>query len=199
MAELLTTVILAYGSFLLAEHYLHVSGVLATVAAELVIGLFGKESAMAPENVRFIERMWDTAAFFVFTLVFVLVGIQAPWRRLLWNAPTVVAATLLVLLVRAIVIYGTTNLVPISGVDPIPFHFQHVIVWGGMHTVIPIALLLSVPRELPFREDLVVLVFGVAVLGIAGQGLLFPLALRLTGASAASRDEPSKPDDLRRG
>ncbi|MFC7197043.1 cation:proton antiporter [Halosimplex aquaticum] len=33
MAELLTTVVLAYGSFLLADHYLHVSGVLATVAA----------------------------------------------------------------------------------------------------------------------------------------------------------------------
>jgi aspartyl-tRNA(Asn)/glutamyl-tRNA(Gln) amidotransferase subunit A len=39
MAELLTTVVLAYGSFLLAEHYLHVSGVLATVAAGLVIGI----------------------------------------------------------------------------------------------------------------------------------------------------------------
>lgn len=193
MAELLTTVILAYGSFLLAEHYLHVSGVLATVAAGLVIGLFGKGDAIGAENVEFIEQTWDTAAFFVFTLVFVLIGIQAPWRRLLWNAQTIVSATVLVLIVRAVVIYGITNLLAVSGIDPIPFRFQHVLVWGGMHTVIPIALLLSVPRELPFREDLVVLVFGVALLSIIGQGLLFPLALRLTGASAGSEDDSSEP------
>lgn len=183
MAEFLMTVILAYGSFVLADHYLHVSGVLATVAAGLVIGLYGKGEAITAENVTFIERLWDSAAFFVFTLVFVLIGMQAPWRRLLTNAPTLIVAALLVLVVRAIVIYSVTNAVPIAGADPVPFRYQHVLVWGGMHTVIPIALLLSIPRELPFRPDLVVLVFGVALIGIVGQGLLFPLALRLTGAT----------------
>lgn len=188
MAELLVTVILAYGSFFLADHYLHISGVLATVAAGLVLGLYGKGRAVAPENVTFIERTWDTAAFFVFTLVLVLIGIQAPWRRLLGNAPTIIVATLLVLLVRAIIIYGITNLVTMAVVDPVPFRFQHVLVWGGMHTVIPIALLLSVPRDLPFRDDLVVLVFGVALLSIVGQGLLFPVALRLTGTADEATD-----------
>lgn len=183
MAELLVTVILAYGSFVVADHYLHVSGVLATVGAGLVFGLYGKGRGIAPENVTFVERTWDTAAFFVFTLVLVLVGFQAPWRRLLQQFPLVVAATLLVLLTRAVIVYTITNLVTRVGVDPVPFHFQHVLVWCGMHTVIPIALLLSIPRTLPFRDDLVVLVFGVAILSIVGQGLFFPLTLRLTGAT----------------
>jgi CPA1 family monovalent cation:H+ antiporter len=181
MAELLTTVVLAYGSFLVAHHYLHVSGVLATVAAGLVMGMYGKELGFESDNVPFIERTWDAAAFFVFTLVFVLIGLQAPWRRLLFNAPTVVGATLLVLLVRAIIIYGVTNLVPLAGIDPVTCRFQHGLVWGSMHTVIPIALLLSVPRELPFRTDLAVLVFGVALLSVVGQGLRFPIALRRAG------------------
>jgi CPA1 family monovalent cation:H+ antiporter len=145
------------------------------------MGMYGKELGFEPDNVPFIERTWDAAAFLVFTLVFVLIGLQAPWRRLLWNAPTVVGATILVLLVRAIVIYGVTNLVPLAGIEPVPFRFQHVLVWGGMHTVIPIALLLSVSRELPFRTDLAILVFGVALLSIVGQGLLFPIALRRAG------------------
>ncbi|WP_415379638.1 cation:proton antiporter [Halosimplex sp. TS25] len=189
MAELLTTVVLAYGSFLLAEHYLHVSGVLATVAAGLVIGLYGKGRAVHPDNVTFMERTWDTAAFIVFTLVFVLVGIQAPWRRLLWNAPTVLLAVVLVLVVRAIIVYGVTNVLPVTGTEPVPLRFQHVLVWGGMHTVIPVALLLSVPRELPFRPALVELVFGVALVSIVAQGLLFPLALRLTGSSEEPDEE----------
>ncbi|WP_123535666.1 cation:proton antiporter [Halosimplex salinum] len=189
MAELLTTVVLAYGSFLLADHYLHVSGVLATVAAGLVIGLYGKGGAVHPDNVSFIERTWDTAAFLVFTLVFVLVGVQAPWRRLLGNAPTVLLAAALVLVVRAVVVYGVTNLVTVTGAEPVPYRFQHVLVWGGMHTVIPIALLLSVPRELPFRSALVELVFGVALVGIVAQGLLFPVALRVTGAAEEPDEE----------
>jgi len=189
MAELLTTVVLAYGSFLLADHYLHLSGVLATVAAGLVIGIYGKEHVIHPDNVAFIERTWDTAAFLVFTLVFVLIGVQAPWRRLLSNAPMVLLAAVLVLLVRAVVVYGVTNAVTVTGVEPVPYRFQHVLVWGGMHTVIPIALLLSVPRDLPFRPVLVELVFGVALVGIVAQGLLFNVALRVTGATEEPEGE----------
>ncbi|MFB6139269.1 MAG: cation:proton antiporter [Halosimplex sp.] len=190
MAELLVTVLAAYGSFLFADHVLHVSGVVSTVATGLVIGVLAGELAVETANLAFIERTWDAAAFLVVTIVLVLIALQAPWRRLLWNAPLVLGATALVLLVRAVVIYGVTNAASITGIEPVPFRFQHVLVWGGMHTVIPIALLLSVPRKYAFREDLVVLVFGVAFVGIVGQGLLFPLALRLTGVTEESDAEP---------
>jgi CPA1 family monovalent cation:H+ antiporter len=55
-----------------------------------------------------------------------------------------------------------------------------VLVWASIRTVIPIALLLLVPLDAPFRENLTVLVFGVAVLSIVVQGLLLPVALEFT-------------------
>ena len=50
MTETVLTIIAAYGSFLLAEHYLGVSGMIATVVAGLFIGNRGAEHAMSPQT-----------------------------------------------------------------------------------------------------------------------------------------------------
>jgi CPA1 family monovalent cation:H+ antiporter len=54
-------------------------------------------------------------------------------------------------------------------------------VWGGLHTVVPVALVLSLPASLPFAETLQVMVFGVAIISIVVQGLLMPAVLERTG------------------
>ncbi len=56
-------------------------------------------------------------------------------------------------------------------------------VWGGLHTVVPVALVLSLPADLPFRQQLRVMVSGVAVLGTVVQGLLMPFVLERTGVT----------------
>ncbi|MFB6132844.1 MAG: cation:proton antiporter, partial [Halanaeroarchaeum sp.] len=65
MTEVIFTFILAYGSFLLAEHFLHVSGVIATVTAGLFIGNRGAEHAMSPQTKISVFTTWETAAFVV--------------------------------------------------------------------------------------------------------------------------------------
>lgn len=189
MAELLVVVVVPYASYLAAEHGLHASGVLATVAAGLLLGTYGKAGAIQPDNVEYVEGVWDTAAFLVFTLVFVMVGVQVPFRRVFDQAGTVLIASALLLFVRALVVYGLLTATNAATADPIPRRFQHVLVWGGMHTVIPVALLLLVPRDFPFIETLGPLVFGVAVLSIVGQGLLLPFALRAFGATEEAVEE----------
>lgn len=189
MAELLVIVVLPYASYLVAEHELHFSGVLATVAAGLLIGTYGKQGAIYPDNVAFVERTWDTAAFLVYTLLFVMVGVQVPFRRVFEVWDVVIVASVLLLVVRAVVVYGVLGAVNVTAVESIPRRFQHVLVWGGMHTVIPIALLLLVPDSFPFRDLLGPLVFGVAVLSIVAQGLLLPVAIRLVGATEETIEE----------
>lgn len=181
MTELLVLVVLPYASFYVAEHALHVSGVLATVAAGLVVGIYAKASAIHPDNVAFVERTWATAAFLVNTLLFVLVGFEAPVRRILGNAGLVAAATGLVLVSRAVAVYGLLGLINrvLTG-SVVPFRGQHVLAWGGMHTVVPIALLFTLPA-VPYSREIGTMVLGVAVVSIVVQGFVLPAVLRVTG------------------
>ncbi len=54
MAILVTSLVVAYGSFLVAEHYLHLSGVLATVGAGLAMG--AHESRPDPDSKPVVVR-----------------------------------------------------------------------------------------------------------------------------------------------
>lgn len=67
LTGLLLTILAAYGSMLLAEHYLHVSGVLATVAAGIVIGATSSSEHMIEEISGFIESVWDEGEFLALT------------------------------------------------------------------------------------------------------------------------------------
>jgi CPA1 family monovalent cation:H+ antiporter len=182
MATVLLTAILAYGSFLLAEHVLGVSGILATVGSGLSMGFAGTTFTAQEEEAGFVRSVWDTAGFLISTLIYVLVGAQIHSRHLLESVGLVALAAVLVVAVRAVVVYGLVSAVNAATDERVPRSFQHVMVWGGLHTVVPVALVLSLPPNVPFRRDLRVMVFGIAVLSTVVQGLLMPFVLQQTGA-----------------
>lgn len=172
MTEIILTLVLAYGSFLLAEHYLHVSGVIATVTAGLFIGNPAAEHAMSAQTKISIFNTWETAAFLVNTLIFLLIGAKTPINQMLEHAPLILTAIPLVVLARAAVVYPITALTNRITEPDIPFSYRHVMVWGGLHGSIPIALVLGLPADgFPLREELRAMVFGVAAFSLVGQGL----------------------------
>ena len=78
LVEAALTTVVAYGSFLVAER-LHVSGVLATVAAGLVIGNLGvlraeEKNPLSLKGREFVLDFWEFAAFLVNSIVFPLIG-----------------------------------------------------------------------------------------------------------------------------
>ena len=175
MTEIVLTLVLAYGSFLLAEQ-LHVSGVIATVVAGLLIGNQGAEYAMSPRTKVAVFNTWETAAFVVNTFIFVAIGIQTPISNLLQHVPIIAVAIVLVLAARAAVVYPLTALVNRRIRDRISLDYQHVMLWGGLHGSIPIALALGLPRAETVpgafpREELTAMVFGVAAFSLVVQGL----------------------------
>ncbi|WP_458187592.1 cation:proton antiporter [Haladaptatus sp. NG-WS-4] len=184
MATVLLTASVAYGSFLLAEYYLGVSGILATVGAGLLMGIRGEEYTERPEDVAFMHAVWDTAAFVVTTLLFLLIGANVRIENLAANVELVTVALVLVVTVRAVVVYGLLGALNVVRPHSIPMSYQHVLIWGGLHTVIPVALVLGTPAAVPFRTELRTMVFGVAVFGTVVQGLLMPYVLRATGTAA---------------
>lgn len=141
--EISLTMILAYGSFLIAEHYLHVSGVMATVMAGLMMGNWGR-TKISPAVSGFMHHFWEFAAYVANALIFLLVGLSVDLEQLqlLSGVLAVVVGTML--LSRAVVIFG---LVPIAGrmAQPVSKAFQLVMYWGGLRGAIALAIALHIP------------------------------------------------------
>ena len=74
LIETTLTTILAYGAYLVAER-LHVSGVLAVVAAGLINGNIGP-AGMSPTTRIVIFNFWEYVAFVANSLVFLLIGLD---------------------------------------------------------------------------------------------------------------------------
>ncbi|WP_126664303.1 cation:proton antiporter [Haloterrigena salifodinae] len=179
MAILLVTVLLAYGSYVLAES-VGASGILATVGAGAFVDL-AIEDGIGRDALEFVRDIWEGGAFLLSTVVYVLIGTQVPIASLARYLPAALFVAALVLLVRAVVVYVLVGAVNETVSSPLPRSYQHVLVWGGLHTVVPIALALGLPLWVPHREFIQAVVFGVAILGALVQGTLLPFILRATG------------------
>jgi CPA1 family monovalent cation:H+ antiporter len=197
MTEIVLTLILTYGSFLLAEHYLHVSGVIATVVAGLFIGNRGVEYAMSPQTKLSVFNTLETAAFIVNTFIFVAIGATTPIRRLGEFAVPIAIAIVLVILARAVVVYPLTAIANRVSSRSVPFDYQHVMVWGGLHGSIPIALVLGLPPNFELGVQLRAMVFGVAAFSLVVQGL--SMSRLLNGLGIVTRSDDQKLYELLSG
>jgi CPA1 family monovalent cation:H+ antiporter len=178
--EITLTTVLAYGSYLLAEQ-MHVSGVLAVVAAGLICGNLGP-AGMSPTTKVVLYSFWEYLAFLVNSLVFLLIGLRIEIADLLSHGLPIAVAVGSVLASRAVVVYGLLWLA--RGVDRgvhVPVSWQHVLVWGGLRGAVSLALALSLPAALPDRDLLQVMAFGVVLFTLVGQGTTIQVLLRRMG------------------
>ena len=167
LVETTLTVVLAFGSYLLAES-LHVSGVLAVVAAGLVNGNEGPRG-MSPTTRIVVFNFWETAAFLANSFVFLLVGLAIDLGQLAANWKAIGWAILAVLLARAVSIYGFS----LFGRD-IQSKWKHILYWGGLRGAIVLALALSLPVQGIFTRteqvQLQAMAFGVVLFTLLVQG-----------------------------
>jgi CPA1 family monovalent cation:H+ antiporter len=166
LVETTLTVVLAFGSYLLAES-LHVSGVLAVVAAGLVNGNVGPRG-MSPTTRIVVFNFWETAAFLANSFIFLLVGLAIDLNQLITNWQAIGWAILAVLIARAVSIYGFS----IFGRE-ILTKWKHILYWGGLRGAIVLALALSLPTQGIFiaqRAQLQAMAFGVVLFTLLVQG-----------------------------
>ncbi len=175
--EITLTTILAYGSYLLAFH-LHLSGVIATASAGLMLGNFGAKRGMSAGTRTAMQSFWEYISFVMNSLVFLLIGLEIHVRELLQNWASVVLAVGAVFLGRALAVY---LLVPLSNrfAEKIPLRWQHVAVWGGLRGALALALALSLTTAFPYREQILNLTFGVVIFSILVQGLTIKPLVRI--------------------
>ncbi len=178
LVEITLTTIAAYGSFLLAEHF-HVSGVLASLVAGLLTGNIGALGSITDKGRDAVESFWEYIAFVVNSLIFMLIGIRAAYQDFTNLFFPIAIAIVLILLGRALAIYPLSALFSRSGLQVSSNH-QHILFWGGLRGALALALALGLPPEIPQREAIVAVAFGVVAFSIFVQGLtMVPLLRKL--------------------
>ena len=178
LIEITLTTILAYGTFVIAEAC-EVSGVIAVVAAGLVLGNVGARTGMSPTTRLALLNFWEYIAFLFNSAIFLLIGLEVDLGSLRFDLWPVLIAIGAVLLARAVVVYGLGLIVlPLPPV--LPRRWLHVLFWAGLRGAVSLAVVLSLPRDLPVRPLLLDLTFGVVLFTLLVQGLtMAPLVQRL--------------------
>ncbi|CAM3914106.1 Na+/H+ antiporter [Aeromicrobium ponti] len=163
--EIIFSIILFYGSFLLAES-VDASGVIAVVVAALIFGNYGAKIGMSPTTKLNISSFWDVAALLANSLVFLMVGLEITRINLNEKWGLILIAIIMVLFARSIAVY--TSLLFIKN---FPTPWKHIINWGGLKGSLSVALVLSLPRDFPGREEILILAFSVVLFSLVVQGL----------------------------
>jgi len=96
---------------------------------------------------------------------------------------------LFVLVGRALAVYPLTWLANRFVDHRLSLDYQHVMLWGGLHASIPIALVLGLPPEIPFRQEMQVMVFGVTAFSLVVQGLTIRRLVEGLGITTVSDEE----------
>ena len=194
LVETTVTLVVAYGTYLLAEQ-IGVSGVIAVVVAALVLGNHGRRS-MSPTTREAVSSTWEFFGFLANSLIFLLIGLELDiaksWQYI---GPTLVAIAI-VLVVRVIVVALSSGVLRYIH-RPLPYRWQTVLVWGGLRGSIALALALSIPATLggaqpfPDRDLILVMTFGVILFSLLVQGLTVEPLLKRLGliGRQATQDE----------
>jgi len=195
-AEISLTISVAYLSYFVSEHYLQVSGVVATVVAGLVIGSTGR-TRMAPTTFVTLSQSWHQFGFWANSLIFLFAAMLIPkvmanatWIHLLY----VFLVFLATLVARAIVVFGLVPLLSLSGFGArIGTRFRVVLWWGGLRGALSLALALAVTERTSLPEDarefIAISVTGFVLATLFINGLSLQPLIRLLGLNLLTKKE----------
>ncbi|MGK7943475.1 MAG: cation:proton antiporter, partial [Microcystaceae cyanobacterium] len=170
LVEQSLTLVSAYGTYLITEE-LGGSGVIGVVTTGLILGNLGSRIGMNPRTRLLVSEFWEFLAFFVNSIVFLLIGDQIKFSSLTDNLTLIFVAILAVLVTRLIGIFGLSAVSNAASQEQINLREQTVLWWGGLRGSVSIALALSVPEVLVGRQEIIDTVFGVVLFTLLIQGL----------------------------
>ncbi len=172
LGSILLTVAIALGAFQAGE-FLQVSGVVAVVVAGLIVGNFEHSQITSASTQVTLFSFWEYAGFGVNTFIFLLIGLEINLITLWQTLPAVLLALIAYQVGRALTVYPLLACVRFFD-RPIPMRWRHVLFLGNIKGSLSTALALSLPTNLPGRETLIAIIFGIVLLSLVGQGLSLP-------------------------
>ena len=179
LVELSMTTVAAFGSFWLAEHF-HLSGILATTAAGLLVGNMTAFGIFSDKGGKAVEHFWDFAAFVANSIIFIVLGVSVAYQAFAQYFTAIIIAIIAVVAARAVAVYSCSSLFVRSSLK-IEHNHQHILFWGGLRGALALALALSIPSDLPYYQEILTVTFGVVAFSVFVQGLTITPLLRWLG------------------
>jgi monovalent cation/hydrogen antiporter len=199
--QITVSLLTPFVAYLPAER-LHVSGVLATVAAGIFLGWHSPLIVSARYRLQAFA-FWEMVVFLLNGFIFIVIGLQLPGilhalsgESLIGPIVTAIIISGAVVLVRIIWVIPATYLPRVvlglantaRARDPISRRQQAAIVaWSGMRGVVSLAAAFALPLTLsdgnpfPGRNYILFLTFSVILATLVLQGLSLPLVIRKLG------------------
>ncbi|GBD49876.1 cation:proton antiporter [Methylopila sp. Yamaguchi] len=193
LAPTSVSVALPYVAFVVAEHTLHVSGVMAVVGAGVTFAMYGP--AKAPPDVwRHLRTVWEQIDWWAASLIFVLSSILAPKLiagATLQDLVLLGVVVLASLAARAAIVFGLMPAMSTLRIGPqISAPFRWVVLWGGLRgaTTLVLALAVTEREELSpeIRSFVAVLATGYVFYTLLVQGTTLRALVRRTGVDRLS-------------
>jgi CPA1 family monovalent cation:H+ antiporter len=179
------SLLVAYGSYLLAEH-LDVSGVMSTLIAALSFSLLSHragvhgdtESPEADMTVQENKYLWDVLSHVANVSVFLVMGAVITIEMFEQRWLAMLIAILSLLLARAISVYGVLLLFAMFKDLKVSLAAQSVMIWGGLRGAVTLALALSLPTSLDYWWTIQSIAFGVVIFSLFVQAPTLQLLVK---------------------
>ncbi len=200
------TFCVAYGMYLLGTA-LHTSGLLAVVGAGLVMGSYGRKTAMSRRTIEAADDVWEFIDYLANSLLFLLLGFELASTKLVQSFPGIFWGLLGAVVGRVLMI---NTFLPLQDFlsrwlarrtsekrsrfplpRPVPSVWRPVIVLSGMRGALSLALVLGLPTALPQRNLITDIVYGVILVTLLGQGLILRALLPRWKEKLARAEHPS--------
>ena len=192
LAEATLAVAFAYLSFIVADR-VHVSGVVAVLAAGMTVSAFGR-TRITPYNWSFLADLWEQLAFWANSLIFLLAAILVP--KLLIDLRLRDLALMVVLIVAAFaarlaVLFLLLPMLSFARLtQPISDAYKLAIAWGGLRGALTLVLALSVTENpaLPHEVQrfVAVLATGLVLFTLLVNGTTLRAVIRFLGLDRLS-------------
>jgi monovalent cation:H+ antiporter, CPA1 family len=182
LVEVTTSIVLAYGAYLIADA-VHVSGLIAAVVAGGVLGMYGRTHGMSDQAQQAIDTVWESIAFVLTAIVFLLIGLAITVDGVVRAAGPIAWGVVAILVSRAIVVYGLVGgasrvTQALGRGRALPLGWFHVMFWAGLRGAVAVALALALPADLQDRALLQDVTFGIVLFTLVVQGATADLVVR---------------------
>lgn len=166
--SVLITLSVVMGGYLIARA-MHISGPLTMVAAGIVIGNYGKRTAMSATTKDYLNKFWELIDEILNAILFLFIGFELliiPNITNYWVMGGI--SIIVVLFARFISIYIPVKVIPFR--NKFSKGTIKVLVWGGLRGGVSIALALSID-EGPHKPVILAITYFIVVFSIIVQGL----------------------------